>query len=222
MIGEEKRMKNQIRPLMITILTVSAFAQAPAQTNPVSRVSGTNAVPQQTNEFTSRRGKQAERGDRDRAAKKRANEQRRLKLMERELKKIGVTEQQKAQISALQESHKEKMAASAQQIASARRKLSRLLDEGASMETLEAAIQEISSAQAEQLRILVKNRLEMERILGKEKNARFMENAREQFKKHGRRGGPPLPPRPGIPPTPETQSTPPLPPENPPLPGNGS
>jgi hypothetical protein len=206
----------QITPLMISILTVSVFTQAPAETDRTPRVDGTNTVHQQTSDIKSRRGEHSEQGHRDREEKKRASDQRRIKLMERELKKIGVTEEQKAQITELQKAHKEKMAASSKQIAEARRELSRLLDEGASMETLDAAIQEISTAQSEQLRILVLNRLEMERILGKEKNARFMENARAQFKKHGRRGGPPLPPRPG------QQSNPPLPPssEQPPPTGN--
>ena len=83
------------------------------------------------------------------------------------------------------------------------------------MEMLEAAIQEVSVAQTEQLRILVANRIEMERILGKEKYAKFMQNARTQFQKHGRHGGPPLPPRPGLPPIPgqeRPRGNPPIPP----------
>ena len=94
------------------------------------------------------------------------------------------------------------MAANAQRIKTAREKLSKLQDEGATMEVLEAAIQDVSAAQTEQLRILVINRMEMERILGKEKLAQFMQNARKQFQKHGRRGGSSLPPQPGLPPVP--------------------
>jgi len=134
--------------------------------------------------------------------KREQQQQRRLLLMERELKKIGVTEQEKAQITELQKNHKEKMTANTQHTARARERLSKLLDAGAPMEALEAAIQEISATQTEQLRILVRNRIEMERILGKEKNAQFMKNARKQFKKHGQRSGPGMPPRPGMPPIP--------------------
>ena len=122
--------------------------------------------------------------------------------MERELNRIGVTEEEKAQIIELQKKYKELMEANAQRMAMAREKLSKLQDEGAPMEVLEIAIQDVSAAQTEQLRILVRNRMEMERILGKEKYAQFMQNARTQYKKHGHRGGPPLPPRPGLPPTP--------------------
>ena len=113
--------------------------------------------------------------------KRSEHQQRRLQLMERELKRIGVTKEEKAQIKVLQMAHKEKMAANTQRIAMTREKLSKLLDDGASMEMLEMAIQEVSDAQTEQLRILVSNRIEMERILGKEKYIQFMKNARTQF-----------------------------------------
>lgn len=133
----------------------------------------------------------------------------RVLFMERELKKIGVTEEQKIRIVELQDTYRKRMKEVSQRIADSREKLSRLMDEGASMEVLEAVIQEISEGQAEQLRILVRNRLDMERILGKEKNDEFMRSARTQFKKQGRRGGAPLPPRPGLPPTPDEQTAPP-------------
>jgi hypothetical protein len=42
----------------------------------------------------------------------------------------------------------------------------------------------------------------MEIILGKEKNDRFMKNARKQFHRHGRHPGPDMPPRPTSPPLP--------------------
>jgi hypothetical protein len=116
------------------------------------------------------------------------------------------------------------MAVNSQRVSAARKELSNLQDEGAPMEVLETAILDVSAAQAEQLRIIVRNRMEMEHILGKEKQDQFMKNARIQFQKHGRRGGPPLPPRPGFPPTPqsqpETPPTPQSPPETPPLPEN--
>lgn len=170
----------------LMILAVSAWA-----------ISG---MAQNTNEFVPHQKKEVRP---EQMEKKRAEyQQRRLQLMERELKRIGVTKDEKAQIKGLQKTHKEKMASNAQRIAMTREKLSKLLDDGASMDLLEIAIQEVSTAQTEQLRILVSNRIEMERILGKEKYAQFMKNARTQFKKHGRRGGHSLPPRPGQPPVP--------------------
>ncbi len=173
------------------------------------------AMAQETNQAGSKRDKKnhPEWNDQKRAQQ----QQRRLQLMERELKKIGVTEQEKAQIIELQKMHKEKMMANEQHTAKLRERLSALLDEGAPMEVLEAAIQEVSAAQTEQLRILVGNRIEMERILGKEKYKKFMKNARMQYKKHGRRGGAGLPPmpkeRPGgkTPPIPEPNAPPPTP-----------
>jgi hypothetical protein len=204
--------------LVVSVLALSIQAQDSNKVSEVAQPLKYDAVNQQTNQHRSRREKKdnSEQGKiRD---QRYAKQLRRLQLMERELKKIGVTEEEKAQINALQKLHKEKMMANAQQSATARKKLSKLQDEGASMEVLESAIQEISAAQAEQLRILVRNRMAMERILGKEKFAKFMQNARAQFEKHGRRGGSSLPPRPGVPPTPGQQREPPTLPPTPTVP----
>lgn len=122
---------------------------------------------------------------------------RQVKLMEKALKEIGVTEEQQTRIFALQEEHMEKMKANWQRLSGARKDLSRLQDESASMEEIDAAIQKVADAQAEQLRLIAHNRREMENILGKEKNDQFMQNARKQFRRHGRHPGPDMPPRPG-------------------------
>lgn len=121
---------------------------------------------------------------------------RQLKLMEKALNEIGVTKEQRQEIIVLQEAHMEKMKANGKRMNEARRELSRLQDIGASMEELDAAIIKVSDAQAEQLRILVHNRREMEKILGKEKNDLLMQKAHEYFRKHGRRPGAGMPPRP--------------------------
>lgn len=136
-------------------------------------------------------------------------EARQLKLMEKALKEIGVTEEQKARIFALQAEHMEKMKANWKRLNETRKKLSRLLDESAPIEEIDAAILEVAAAQADQLRTFAYNRREMEQILGKEKNDKFMENARVQFRRHGRRSGPDLPPRPG---QNDESTNPPLPP----------
>jgi hypothetical protein len=204
-------MKEHTTTLMIFMLAVLVVVQAPAETNITWQAPDTHRATGQTNAFKTRRGKTGDKEHREKRSQEYSSGQRKLNLMERELKRIGVTEQQKVQIKALQKLHREKMSANAQQIAKARKNLSGLLDEGASMEVLEAAIQDVAEAQADQLRILVQNRLEMERILGKEKNDEFMQKARAQFEKHGRRGGPPLPPRPGLHSQPGQQEEPPIP-----------
>ena len=135
--------------------------------------------------------------------------------MEKALKEIGVTEEQRTRIFTLQEEHMEKMKANWQRLNEARKILSRLQNESASMEEIDAAIQKVADAQAEQLRLIAYNRREMETILGKEKNDRFMKNARKQFRRHGRHPGPDMPPRPSSPPMPPVQAgnnTPPPPP----------
>lgn len=216
-------MKKQSMILMISVLALSAVAQDSNEVNGASQPLNNGSVERQTNQFKSRR---EDRGDPGQQQKYVKHQQRRIQFMERELKKIGVTEEEKARIIELQKRYKEKMVTNAQRIAIAREKLSKLQDEGASMEVLEAAIQDVSAAQTEQLRILVINRMEMERILGKEKLAQFMQNARTQFQKHGRRSGSPLPPQPGLPPLPgqeHDRGEPPVPqasPQTPPPPEN--
>ena len=122
--------------------------------------------------------------------------------MEKALKEIGVTEEQQVRIFTLQEEHMVKMKVSWQQLKAARNDLSRVQDESAPMEEIDAAIQKVADAQAEQLKLIARNRREMEIILGKEKNDRFMKNARKQFRRHGRPSGPHMPPRPSSPPLP--------------------
>jgi hypothetical protein len=197
--------------LVILLPALSARSEEP-QESPAGW--STNEVQRQTNSVRPVQKNRIVDED-EKRQKRHAREGRRLQFMERELRNIGITDEEKARVSELQQQHKQKMSANAERIAAAREALSRLMDEGASMEALEAAIDKIAAAQAEQLRILVYNRIEMERILGKEKYELFMNNARKQFQKHGRRGGAPLPPRPGIPPVPGRPAADPAPPATP-------
>jgi len=212
-------MKKQIMILAVSIFAISSMAQDPCEVKETPPPWNGDQGEWQTNEFGPHREKKHDPDRQEQMEKNRAkHQQRRLRLMERELKRIGVTEEEKAQIIQLQKMHKEKMGANAHRTEMTRERLSKLLDEGAPMEVLEEAIHAISAAQTEQLRILVVNRIEMERILGKEKHALFMQNARTQYQKHGRRGGPPLPPRPGLPPIPgqgHHHGDPPVPPHRP-------
>lgn len=154
--------------------------------------------------------------ERDSGDRRSKFKKRQLKLMEKALNELGVTEEQRQQIIALQKVHMEKMKENWKRMDAARCELSRLQDMGASMEELDVAIQEVSDAQNERLQILVHNRKEMEKILGKEKNDRLMQMAHEYFRKHGRRPGAGMPPRPSPPPIPgenqSTNQTPPAPP----------
>ncbi|MEI6892407.1 MAG: hypothetical protein V5783_09565 [Pontiella sp.] len=168
---------------------------------------------QQTNEFMpakddrSAEHKDGNRGERRRKEmteeQKAEKEERHLKMMEKTLKNIGVTEGQKIQIVELQQKQRVQMKAAFKKVEEKKRKLSDLERAGAPEEDIFAAIDEISDAQAEQMKVLARNRIQMERILGKEKFKVFMEYARSKWKEHGRRGGS------GVPPSPE--SGPPLP-----------
>jgi len=185
-------------------------------------------VAQQTNEFGPRGSGIAERRLNDHGEhtyKERKNElspekraelqERRLKLMEKTLEEIGVTEEQRTKIAETQMRHKEAMKAAMLDLNEARRKLSELEKSGAAQEEIFKAIDAVADAQSEQMKILARNRMEMEMILGREKYKEFMDAARNQYRKHGRRSGTGMPPRPDLPPLPgesEKSGTPPTPP----------
>jgi Spy/CpxP family protein refolding chaperone len=131
-------------------------------------------------------------------------QERRLQLMEDTLKNIGVTDEQKDQIFQLQQEQRENMKAAYKQIEENKRNLSALERSDASQAEIFAAIDAVSSAQADQMKILALNRMQMEQILGKEKFKLFMDSARNKWREHGRHGGSGVPPRPGVPPLPNT------------------
>ena len=182
---------------------------------------------QESNEFRQRRGDGSESAEKKRERPKRPKRpewtkqqrkermERKYQFMDKALSSIGISEEDRIKIRELQEGHRQKMKANMAHGIDAREKLSRLQNEGATEEEIEGAIQEVVDAFAEQLKILVRNRMEMEKILGKEKYARFMENARKQFHQHGRSGGSGMPPRPGLPPIPGRGKNPNQPPPRP-------
>ncbi|WP_372798119.1 hypothetical protein [Pontiella sp.] len=122
--------------------------------------------------------------------------ERRLQMLEKTLKDIGVTEEQQQEIVALQAEMKEQMRAMYLLVEEKKKALNRLEDVGAPQDQIFAAIDEVTAAQAEQMKILARNRIQMERILGKEKFEMFMDKARNTWKEHGRRGGQNIPPAP--------------------------
>ena len=158
---------------------------------------------QQTNDFrkgspeSKKRGhaKMTERQRKERSGKK-------YKFLDKSLIQMGVDKEDRIKIRNLQVEHRKKMKGNMQRMNKARKALSELQASGADGAEIEPAIQEIANAQAEQLRILISNRREMENILGKEKYAAFMESARMQYRKHDNRSGTGIPPRPGLPPLP--------------------
>lgn len=183
---------------------------------------------QQTNESShpksDKNGERSERGYKQRremsTEEKAAKDERRLQLMEKTLKEIGVSDEQKVQIIALQKNLKEQMRTAYQTIETKKKSLSDLEKSGATEEKIYDAIDEVSDAQAEQMKILARNRMQMERILGKDKFKLFMDSARNKWKEHGRRGGAGMPPTPGLPPLPTDTASkaPPVPTSMPPTP----
>ncbi len=162
---------------------------------------------QQTNELPQWRGNGSKQGKNNHPKKTEQRQKQKYQFMNKALSEIGVSKKDRIKISVLQNTHREKMKINSQRTAAAREKLSRLQAHGASDAEFDVAIQNITAAQAEQLKILVKNRSEMEKILGKEKYERFMDNARAQFQQHGRRGGSGMPLRPNHPSMPRNNST---------------
>lgn len=203
----------------LTILLASAFAfpVLAQQTNNIPRERG-EAGPE-----AHRRHERPKHSEMMEAQRKERME-RQYQFMEKMLSKIDVSEEDRAKIRTLQETHRTEMKKVGENLRAAQAALSKLLDSGASDEEIEAAIQEVAKSQTEQLRLIVGNRRQMESLLGREKYALLMENARKQFHQHGRRGGSGMPPRPGMPPVPgqdtkgKRDKQPPRPPRTPPSP----
>ena len=197
------RMKHQLTALVILLTIMQASAQ-------------------QTNAF---RADQSPNINTNNPAGNGKNAPHRIQLMQKALKNLEITEEQQQQIVVLQQQHAEKIRANARRTDAAGKKLAELQDSGASRDEIARAIDEISEAQKERLWILTDNRMEMERILGKEKYKAFMEKARKQYRAHRRHGGLGMPPRPDLPGGPgERESRNPHPPQpreepSPPAPG---
>jgi Spy/CpxP family protein refolding chaperone len=183
-------MKKQITILAVCALSLPVFAQ---QTNSSPLCTGTEQISQKkTGENERKRREHKELSP----EKKEEMQVRRLQLMEKTLQEIGVTDEQKTQIVALQKQLKDRMHESSTKVDEARNKLKDLEKSGAPETEIYIAIDEVSNAQAEQMKILARNRIQMERILGKEKFELFMDSARYQWKEHGRRNGSEMPPVP--------------------------
>ncbi|MDZ8118572.1 Spy/CpxP family protein refolding chaperone [Pontiella agarivorans] len=136
-----------------------------------------------------RDGRRGERRELTPEEREKMNE-RRLQIMEKTLKELGVTEEQKLQITELQNQMKEQMRAAYLDIEEKKKNLKKMEEESAPQDEIFAAIDEVTDAQAEQMKILARNRIQMERILGKDKFMQFMDKARNKWREHGgRRNG---------------------------------
>lgn len=200
-------MKKQLMIIALAGAVLPAFSQ---ETNRVPDKTERQGRQERRSDFDAKRdGEGGQRFHEMSEEEKNQLQKKRIQLMEKTLEEIGVSEEQRAQILAMQEAHKAQMRAASETVEAARKKLHELEKADASQEQIFAAIDAVSDAQAEQMKILTRNRMEMERLLGKEKFHQFMEAARKQYKKHGRRGGQGMPPLPGreqdqenLPPTP--------------------
>jgi hypothetical protein len=190
------RMKKQLFILLVSVMVVPVLAQ---DTNSVKKRQGDGRGENRKNH------EQPDHSDLTKEQRKQQQKERKYKFMDKALTEIGVSDEDKIKITELQKLHRQKMKENMGSTTAAREKLSALQNAGASEAEIYAAIDEVADAQTAQLRILVRNRMEMEKILGKENYAKIMENARTQFHQRGRRGGSGLPPHPGMPPVPKTR-----------------
>lgn len=199
------------KQLLIMALTAAVFPALAQETNNVPAPPSDRQ--ERKGEFSGKRSAEHEsrKGVSDRfrdlsEEQKAEMQKKRIQLMEKTLTEIGVSEEQRAEIRKVQEAHKVDMKAASEKVNAAREALKKLeQSETATQEEIFAAIDTVSDAQAEQMKILARNRMEMEQLLGKEKFKQFMDAARKQYQKHGRRGGqgmPPMPKRNQPPPTP--------------------
>lgn len=197
-------MKKQMMVLTAALITFPALSE----TNEHKQADGEKRIEHHTDDERDGRGRRVEHREMTEAEKD-AMKERRVQMMEKALKDLGITKEQQQQITELQVQMKEQMRAAYMDIADKRKKLKELEGSGAPETEIFAAIDEVSEAQAEQMKILARSRIQMERILGKEKFEQFMDKARHKWKEHGRRGGQGMPPIPG---QENKQKTPPAPP----------
>ncbi|MCF7848416.1 MAG: hypothetical protein K9M45_06160 [Kiritimatiellales bacterium] len=117
------------------------------------------------------------------------HQQRRLDFMAKVMDEVGVTEEEKTRLQELQDMHQRQMMQNNEKMRAIRERFDELQRTDASDEEIDQAINEITTVQAEQLRILLRHRREMEKIIGKEKNDKMMERARDMFRQYGSPGG---------------------------------
>jgi hypothetical protein len=188
-------MKKQLILLLTTALVLPVLSQE------------TNEVKQRDEKQTEERKSRSKDGHSDyknrpersnrTEEQRKAHAERKYQFMDKALSEIGISDEDKVKIQVLQQEHREKMKGISERTEAARKKLSDLQNSGATEVELDAAIDEVTQTQGEQLKLLVRNRMGMERILGKEKCGQLMDAARKQYRKKGNRGGPGLPPLPG-------------------------
>lgn len=122
--------------------------------------------------------------------------ERSIRLMYRVLNEIGVSEEQRKQIVEVQNEHNKQMRDAWGRMDRAMRKLSELQNEDATEEEINAAIDEIAASQGDQLKAINCHRMNMEKILGKEKYELLMQKALQEYRERGRPPSPVMPPRP--------------------------
>ena len=121
------------------------------------------------------------------SARKQKMQQRKIKLMNETLSKIGVSKEDQKKIRKMQGKYRKRMFANREKMGKARKELVQLQKQKASDAEIELAIQKVTKAFGEKLRLIVKNRRDMEKILGEEKYRQFMKLARKQFRNHANR-----------------------------------
>tara|TARA_E500000075_G_C6716047_1_gene186842 strand:- start:60 stop:554 length:495 start_codon:yes stop_codon:yes gene_type:complete len=111
----------------------------------------------------------------------------RVQFKQRMLDSLEISERQQEQVEQLQQSFSTEMSELMQASAKGRKELDQLLEKQAANEELEKTITELTQLKAKQLRLIIRNRKQMERILGKAKADEFMQIARKKFEeKRGR------------------------------------
>jgi hypothetical protein len=134
--------------------------------------------------------------------------QRTYQFMDKMLTDMNVDDATREQVKALQASYQKKIAEIGKRTGEARETIQRLEAEGASLEEIDKAIDVMVAAQAEMMRMMVRNRRSMENLIGKANYAAILEAARQQYREQRTdRRGPGLPPRPSFPPLPPHSKT---------------
>jgi superfamily II RNA helicase len=116
----------------------------------------------------------------------------RVRFKQKMLDSLEISEHQREQVEQLQQSFSTEMSELMKASSVGRKELDQLLEKQVANEELEKNITELTQLKAKQLRLIIRNRKQMERILGKAKADEFMQIARKKYEEsRGRmRAGP--------------------------------
>lgn len=125
-----------------------------------------------------------------------------LEINENSINSMDISKEQKNKLIQIQKEFKNEFEKINSSFIEKRKELNQLVERDASNDELQNKIKEIASLKSKQLWLLIRNKRSLERLLGKEKNQKFITMARKRFHEHNKKYKGNFPPVPILPPSP--------------------